>query len=63
MSEILVEENLKYDKKIHLAWANVNVAKNSIQMWNSFSSYQLVLGKNPNLPNIMIEKLLPQVRI
>ena len=26
-------------------------------MWNGFSSYQLVLGKNPNLPNIMSEKL------
>ena len=57
MLEILVEENPKSDEKILLAWANV--AKNSLQMWNSFSSYmyQLVLGKNPNLPNIMTRKL------
>ena len=65
MLEILVEENPKSDEKILLAWTNV--AKNSLQMWNSFSSYQLVLGKNPNLPNIMTEKLLlcrelPQMR-
>ena len=55
MLEILVEENPKSDEKILLAWANV--AKNSLQMWNGFSSYQLVLGKNLNLPNIMTEKL------
>ena len=55
MSEILDEENLKSDEKILLSWANV--AKNSLQMWNGFSSYHLVLGKNSNLPNIMTEKL------
>lgn len=26
-------------------------------MWNGFSCYQLVLGNNPNLPNIMTEKI------
>ena len=55
MLEILVEENPHTNEKLLLAWANV--AKNSLQMWNGFSSYQLVLGKNPNLPNIMTEKL------
>ena len=55
MLEILVEENPHTNEKLLLAWANV--AKNSLQMWNAFSSYQLVLGKNPNLPNIMTEKL------
>ena len=55
MLEILVEENPKSDEKILLVWANVT--KNSLQMWNGFSSYQLVLGKNSNLPNIMTEKL------
>ena len=55
MLEILTEENPKTDQNTLLAWANV--AKNSLQMWNGFSSYQLVLGKNPNLPNIMSEKL------
>ena len=55
MLEILVEENPKSDEKILLAWDNV--AKNSVEMWNGFSSYQLVLGKDPSLPNIMTEKL------
>lgn len=34
-----------------LAWA-IN-AKNSLQMHHGYSSYQLVFGKNPNLPNFM----------
>ena len=36
-----------------LAWANL--ARNSLQMWHRFSSCQLVFGRNPNLPNIMVE--------
>ena len=55
MLEILIEENPGTDVNVLLAWANV--AKNSLQMWNGFSSYQLVLGRNPNIPNIMHEKL------
>ena len=55
MLEIPVEENPHTNERLLLAWANV--AKTSLQMWNGFSSYQLVLGKNPNLPNIMTEKL------
>ena len=31
--------------------------ENSLQMWNGFSSFQLVLGQNPNLPNIMTDGL------
>jgi transposase InsO family protein len=38
-----------------LCWANM--AKNSLQMWHGYSSYQLVFGKNPNLPNVMGENL------
>ena len=30
-------------------------ARNSLQMWQGYSSYQLVFGKNPNLPNIMVD--------
>ncbi len=41
--------------EILLNWANM--AKNSLQMWHGFSSYQLVFGKNPNLPNIMCDGL------
>ena len=32
-------------------------AKNSMQMFGGYSSYQLTLGKNPVLPNIMNDKL------
>ena len=39
---------------IALAWA-IN-AKNSLQVWNGFSSYQLVSGQNPNIPNVMTDK-------
>lgn len=38
-----------------LCWTNM--AKNALQMWQGYSSYQLVFGKNPNLPSIMCEKL------
>jgi hypothetical protein len=34
-----------------------NMARNSLQMWNGFSSQQLVFGKNQNLPNIMQAEL------
>ena len=37
--------------EVLLAWDNM--AKNSLQMWHGYSSYQLVLGINPKLPNIM----------
>ena len=37
------------------SWANM--ARNSLQMWNGFSSHQLVFGENPNLPNIMNNNL------
>ena len=31
-------------------------AKNSLQMWNGFSSYQLAFGQNPNIHNVMTDK-------
>ena len=37
--------------EVLLKWACM--AKNSLQMYEGFSSHQLVLGKNPNLPNVM----------
>lgn len=40
---------------ILLMWA-VN-AKNCLQMWQGYSSYQLVYGENPHLPNIMVDPL------
>ena len=38
-----------------LCWANV--ARNSLQMWHGFSSYQIVFGKDPNLPYVMTDNL------
>ena len=54
-----VEKILEDDPKLPLSQAiswGIN-AKNCLQMWNGFSSYQLVFGQNPNLPNVMINKL------
>ena len=34
-----------------------NMARNSLQMWNGYSSHQLIFGENPNLPNIMSNTL------
>ena len=47
----LEAENSGVDLGTLLSWANM--ARNSLQMWNGFSSHQLVFGRNPNLPNIM----------
>lgn len=52
---IKLEEYGKKDSQALLCWANMS--RNSLQMWNGFSSHQLVFGTNPNLPNIMTEKL------
>lgn len=49
----LCEQCPRTPVEILLCWA-VN-AKNSLQMWHGFSSYQLVFGRNPNLPNVMHE--------
>ena len=45
------EDNPNLSDEIVLAHALF--AKNALQMTNGFSSYQLVLGQNPNLPNII----------
>ena len=47
------QPNLSLD--VALCWANM--AKNSLQMHHGFSSYQLVLGANPRLPNVVYDKL------
>ena len=53
--EKILEENPAISDKVALGWA-LN-AKNSLQMWNGFSSYQLTFGKNPNLPSTMTDML------
>ena len=30
-------------------------AKNALKMWSGFSSYQLVFGRNPNMPSILTD--------
>jgi hypothetical protein len=50
----LQEEFSETSLEVLLCWANM--ARNSLQMWHGFSSYQIVFGKNPNLPNIMTDK-------
>ena len=51
----LTEENQSTDSQTLLGWANM--ARNALQMWNGFSSHQLVFGQNPNLPCIMTDGL------
>ena len=48
--EKIMDENPKIELEIALAYA-CN-AKNSLQMWNGYSSYQIVFGTNPKLPDI-----------
>ena len=45
----------KTDSQTLFCWANM--ARISLQMWNGFSSHQLVFGKNPKLPGIMTDGL------
>ena len=47
----MADENPDIPQEVLLAWASN--ARNCLQMHNGFSSHQLVLGSNPNLPNIM----------
>lgn len=47
----LEAENKNVDIETLLSWANM--ARNSLQMWNGYSSHQLVFGRNPNLPNLL----------
>ena len=51
----IIKEHPKMDPVIALAWAVS--AKNAFPMYGGYSSYQLVFGKNPHLPNIMTDKL------
>ena len=55
---ILCKLQAQYPKTpldVLLKWANM--AKNSLQMWSGYSSYQLVFGSNPNLPNVLTDKV------
>ena len=55
---MLVKLEAEYGKthsQTLLSWANM--ARNSLQIWNGYSSHQLVFGENPNLPNTMNDNL------
>ena len=36
---------------------SANMARNCLQLWNEFSSHQLVFGTNPKLPGILTDQL------
>ncbi len=55
MLEKLREHRPTSSDHILLCWANM--AKNALQMYHGYSSYQLVSGRNPALPNIMTDGL------
>ena len=50
-----IVEDVDCSVEVALCWA-VN-AKNSLQNIHGFSPYQLVFGKNPNLPSVLTNKL------
>lgn len=55
---ILAKLEAQYPKTpfdVLLQWACM--ARNSLAMWNGFSSHQLVFGASPNLPNILTDNL------
>jgi hypothetical protein len=59
LTEILVKlrESHAYDWEISLCWAVA--AKNTLNNVNGFSPYQIVFGRNPNLPNSAFSDKLP----
>lgn len=52
--EKILEDYPNMDIELALVWA-VN-AKNSLQMVYGYSPYQLVFGRNPNLPSVLTDK-------
>jgi hypothetical protein len=56
--EKILNENPDISLDVALAYA-CN-AKNSLQMWNGYSSYQIVFGSNPKVPDIF-HATLPQL--
>ena len=49
----VLRDNPKLDLEVAVAWSSA--AKNSLTTVHGFSPYQLVFGKQPNLPNIIDE--------
>ena len=55
MMEVMREDSPDLHEEMCLYWA-LN-AKNCLQMWNGFSSYQSVFGRNLALPSNMVHQL------
>ena len=53
--ELMIEETPELDEEIALYWACH--AKNSLEMFSGFSSFQLVFGCNPSLPSNLVNQL------
>ena len=53
--EKILMDHPRMPLEIALCWANM--AKNSLQMHNGYSSYQLVFGENPKLPCVTADTL------
>lgn len=51
----LQEDFPKVPLEVLCAWASM--ARNSLQMWNGYSSHQLVFGSNPNVPNVITDNI------
>ena len=51
----MADEQRNTPLDVLLCWSNM--AKNALQMWHGYSSYQIVFGRNPKLPNIMSENV------
>ena len=49
-----MEENKKSERQTLLSWANM--ARNSLQMWNGFSSHQLVFGKKSKFTRFYVRQ-------
>ena len=52
----ILHNNCSMDPKVALVWAVT--AKNSYPAHSGFSRFPLVFGKQPELPNVMEDKLL-----
>lgn len=53
----MIEKLLEDDPNmpLEIALSSALNAKNSLAMWNGFSSYQLVYGQNPNIPSVLVD--------
>ena len=56
INKLLIDNNNNYSVNILVAWAVST--KNTLHNYYGFSPNQLVYGKNPNFPSVLIDKPL-----